>query len=375
MPLQIKEREEMELEKLLEEPSVMSLALAEKPRKGAADLTRAAQLEIARETYLEAQNSGMTLSELLETEPYDPSPVGSALDAFERQLIVRGLKVEGKNASTVEEFFAAAPVLMPEFIRREILRGQRMRPGLETLIATSTPVFASRYTPFYINVTPAQTKLSLKPVGEGAFVPQMLVTEQQHTITVPEYGLALAISYRALRYRSMAQFKVLLWYVGFRLSADKIGLLVNTIINGDGNSNPATVINTAVTGTLAYTDLVTFWNEFYPFEMNTLVMAKDKLKTVLTLAEFKDPMVGFRFQKTGELVTPLGTKLIRSDDAPTDLLIGLDNRFAIEEVVSQPLLVEFDKVIEQRLEEAVVSEAVAYAKVVKEASLVLDVSW
>ncbi|HEU4436173.1 MAG TPA: hypothetical protein VFR89_01825, partial [candidate division Zixibacteria bacterium] len=89
-PCKKRERKEMELEKLLEEPSVMSLALAEKSRKGAADLTRSAQLEIARETYLEAQNSGMTLSELLETEPYDPSPVGSALDAFERQLIVRG---------------------------------------------------------------------------------------------------------------------------------------------------------------------------------------------------------------------------------------------------------------------------------------------
>jgi hypothetical protein len=192
---------------------------------------------------------------------------------------------------------------------------------------------------------------------------------------VPEYGLSLAISYRALRYRSMAQFKVLLWYVGFRLAADKIGLLVNTIINGDGNANPATVINTALTGTLAYADLVSFWNEFYPFELNTLVMSKEKLKTVLTLAEFKDPMAGFRFQKTGELVTPLGTKLIRSDDVPADLLLGLDNRFAVEEVVSQPLMVEFDKVIDQRLEEAVVSEAVAYAKVVKEAALVLDVSW
>jgi len=365
----------MELEKLLDEPNLLTLALAEKPKRGGADLTRAAQLEISRESYLEAQNQGLTLSELLETEPYDPTPAGSALDAFERQLVVRGLKTEGKSASNVEEFFAAAPVLMPEFIRREILLGQRMRPGLEALIATSTPVFASRYTPFYINVTPAQTKLSLKPVGEGAAVPQMLVTEQQHTITVPEYGLALSISYRALRYRSMAQFKVLLWYVGFRLAADKIGLLVNTIINGDGNSNPATVINTAVTGTLTYTDLVSYWNEFYPFEMNTLVVSKDKLKTILTLSEFKDPLVGFRFQKTGELVTPLGTKLIRSDDAPLDLLIGLDNRFAIEEVVSQPLMVEFDKVIEQRLEEAVISEAVAYAKVVKEASMILDVSW
>lgn len=203
----------------------------------------------------------------------------------------------------------------------------------------------------------------------------MLVTEQQHTITVPEYGLSLAISYRALRYRSMAQFKVLLWYVGFRLSADKIGLLVNTIINGDGNSNPATVINTAATGVLTYADLVSFWNEFYPFELNTLVVSKNNLKTVLTLAEFKDPMVGFRFQKTGELVTPLGTTIMRSDDVPTDLVLGLDNRFAIEEVVSQPLMVEFDKVIDQRLEEAVVSEAVAYAKVVKEASLILDTVW
>lgn len=123
----------MELEKLLEEPNLMSLALAEKPKRGNADLTRAAQLEISRETYFEAQNQGLTLSELLETEPYDPSPVGAALDAFDRQLIVRGLKTSGKNASTVEEFFAAAPILMPEFIRREILRGQRMRPGLETL--------------------------------------------------------------------------------------------------------------------------------------------------------------------------------------------------------------------------------------------------
>jgi hypothetical protein len=38
-------------------------------------------------------------------------------------------------------------------------------------------------------------------------------------------------------------------------------------------------------------------------------------------------------------------------------------------------MVEYDKVIQQKLEEAVISESVAYAKVIKDASLVLDSVW
>ena len=82
---------------------------------------------------------------------------------------------------------------------------------------------------------------------------------------------------------------------------------------------------------------------------------ENQLKTILTLAEFKDPLAGNRFQKTGELLTPLGSTLVRSDDVANDLVLGLDNRFAVEEVITQPLIVEYDKVIEQRFEEAVIS--------------------
>ena len=67
--------------------------------------------------------------------------------------------------------------------------------------------------------------------------------------------------------------------------------------------------------------------------------------------------------------------MIRCDEVPADYVIGLDNRFAIEEVIGQPLMVEYDKVIEQKIEEAVISESVAYAKVVKESSLILDSVW
>ena len=368
----------MELEKILELPSGkrwLETAQKEQPVSGLVDLSRTKQVKVSQETYLEAQARGLTLSELLETSDYDPSPAGSPLDAFERQLAVHGIRVGGKNPTTVELFYQGAPALLPEFMLREIKNGMKMRSEMDGIIAASSVVNSNRYTPFFINVSASDSKLSLRPIGDGAEIPSVTLTEQLHSINVPDYGVALRTSYKALRYRTTAQFKVLLWFLGFRLQSDKIALIVNTIINGDGNSNPATVLNTAVTGTLAYSDLITFWNEFYPFQMNTILAHKDKIKTILTMSEFKDPLAGFKFQATGELVSPLGSTLIRSDEVPTDLLIGIDKRFAIEEVIAQPLMIEYDKIIDQKFEEAVISESVAYAKVIAGAGMILDVSW
>lgn len=368
----------MDLEKLLnstEGQKLLELASLDKAVSGDVDLSRAKELKVSRETYLEAQSKGMTLSELLETEEYDPSSINSPLDAFERQLAAHEMRVGGKSPVTVELFYQGAPALLPEFMMREIKRGQKMRPELDKLIASSSTISSSRYTPFYVNVTPTQSKLSLRPIGDAAEIPTLTVAEQLHSVTVPDYGMTLKTSYKALKYRTTAQFKVLLWYIGFRLQADKMALVVDTIINGDGNDNAAAVINTETSGNLTYTDLIALWNEFFPFEMNTVLCHKDPIKTILTMEEFKDPMAGFKFQKTGDLVSPLGSSLVRCDDVASDLVIGLDNRFAIEQVVSQPLMVEYDKVIEQKLEEAVISESVAYAKVIKDAALVLDTVW
>ncbi len=338
---------------------------------GAVDLCRAATIDINRDVYQEADARGLTLSELLELEEYDPSAPGSPLDAFERQLALAGVRFGGKTPTTVEQFFQQAPSLLPEFMRREIRTGQAMRPELSRLVANTTTVASNNYTPFFID-TSDTTKFSLRPVGEGAEIPQLLVTEQQHAVNVMDYGLALKASYKALRYRSTSQFRVLLWYIGFRLQTDKIAMLVDTIINGDGNDNPAAVVNTAASGILDYNDLISLWSQFSPFEMNTIICHVNQMKTILTLEEFKDPMAGYRFRHSGELFSPLGASLVRSDEVDTDLVIGLDRRFAIEEVITQPLTVEYDKVIEQRFEEAVISESVTYAKVIKEASVVLD---
>jgi hypothetical protein len=142
---------------------------------GRVDLSRAAAIEVDRDLYLEAEARGLSLSELLEGEEYDPSATGSPLDAFERQLALAGVQLGGKSPTTVEQFFQKASTLMPEFIQREIRRGQSMRPELARLIANSTTVSTNRYTPFHVD-TSATSRFSLRPIGDGAEVPQLLVT-------------------------------------------------------------------------------------------------------------------------------------------------------------------------------------------------------
>lgn len=340
--------------------------------RGQLDLTRAAQIKVSRDTYLEAQARGLSLSDLLETPEYDPSPSNSPLDAFERQLAAAGIRMEGRAPDTVEMFFRQAPTLVPEFVVREIRRGMAMRSMYNDLTAAQTVVGANRYSPLYVNLESADKRLSLRPIGEGAEIPQVVVTEQRNTITIPDYGVALKASYKTLRHKTTTQFRVLLWYIGFRLQEDKVALLTDVLINGDGNNNPAEIIQVDATGVLDYDDLVKFWAEFSPFELNTIICHKTKVRQLLTLEEFKDPSAGFKFQSTGDVVFPLGAKLVRCDEVPENYLLGFDRRFAVEEVISQPLMVEFDKIIEQKFEEAVISESVAFAKVIKEASLVLD---
>lgn len=355
--------------------SMQELAERELLPNGSVDLSRAADLAVTRDLYVEAESRGLTLTELLETDAYDPSPANSPLDAFERQLMVNGIRTGGKRSSTVEMFFNRAPALLPEFMMREVRRGQLMRPEIARLVASSSSVAANRYTPFHIDADSTMEKLSLRPIGDGAEVPQLAVTEQTHTLPIHDYGLALKVSYKALRYRSTAQFRVLLWYIGYRLAADRLAMVVDVLQNGDGNSNAAPVINTSASGTVDYADLIELWSQFDPFEMNTLLCHQGQIKALLSLSEFRDASAGFSFQSSGRLVNPLGSTLVRADSVPQDQIIGLDRRFAIEEVVSQPLTVEYDKIIEQRFEEAVISESVAYAKVVPQACVVLDTVW
>ena len=64
--------------------------------------------------------------------------------------------------------------------------------------------------------------------------------------------------------------------------------------------------------------------------------------------------------------------LVRVPNATATKVIGLDSRFAVRETVSQPLMIEVDKVINQKLESAVVSKESVYTIMVDGAAKLSD---
>ena len=159
-------------------------------------------------------------------------------------------------------------------------------------------------------------------------------------------------------------------FIGMALAEELANMGVKVVIEGTGNSDAAGEVEyTAVD----YNNLVDFDLEFDPYDCDLLVGPKTMIGEILKLVEFKDPMVGFDYQKTGRWMTPLGKTLKRSgaSELSTDKMLGLDSRFCLEKVVERgSSLTETDKIIDGQWDEIVISMVVGFAKTFTEAGKV-----
>ena len=153
---------------------------------------------------------------------------------------------------------------------------------------------------------------------------------------------------------------------------------IDVLLNGDGNGNPADVFTVGTdpiggtAGTLTYDELVDFWSQFDPYEMNTLLVSGDMMRSLLKMEEFQNPMTGLNFQGTGKLSTPLGAALLRTSALADGTMIGLDKRYALEMVQGSDVLVEYDKLIDRQLERAAITSISGFAKLFADAAKVLE---
>jgi hypothetical protein len=217
--------------------------------------------------------------------------------------------------------------------------------------------------------------LRLARVGEGAELPKLEIKTSDHSVKIHKFGRYVEVSYEALRRKTTSVVSVFLKAIGYQIQKDKFEEAVNVLIGGDGNDNAAPVTNTAADDSLTYADLVTFALSFQPYEMNVIIAPTAIVNAILNLEEFKDPNAGMNFQGTGDLVTPFGAQLVVSDSVPANTLVGVDRRFALEEVYETGLQVESDRLIRQQLEGTAISEVAGFAKVIRDASRVLDIDW
>lgn len=327
--------------------------------------------------YAEAQEQGVTLSELL--EQLDPSDKDSPLDAFERQLVLHGITAEGPRAISMEQFFVGGGlILLPEYILREIRRGYTMVQNPAELVATQVPESGPTVRPIYINTEPARQPLAKRGVGSAAAYPRVALMFRDKEADLADRGRQFDFSYRVVRNQKLPEFRVFLWWIGAQMAYDEVDEIYRLLLEGDGTSPAAPDVFTGVPGALAYSDLVHLALSFnVPARMTHIIAAKSDVEKILNLSEFKDPLAwaaSESFQRSGDFraLQPLNARLVIAPHADETKLVALDSRFAVRESVAQPLMIEAEKVINQKLESAVVSKESVYTIMVDGAALLCD---
>ncbi len=314
---------------------------------------------------------------LAELESIDPSEnyKGTSLeglDAFERQLKRFDIKLKGAGSSTVDKFFATtdSAVLFPEYVSRAVRQGIEEGKHLDSIIATKTNIEGLDYRT--ITSIPTADEKELKEVAEGAQIPETVIHTQENLVSLKKRGRMLVASYEAIRFQRLDLFTVTLRQIGAYIARSQFKDAVNVLINGDGNNNPATEIAPATAGSISYEDLITLWNSFSPYEMNTLIASPDVTAKLLTMPEFRDTPAGLNFHGKGTMITPLGANLIKSTDIDSTL-IALDKNYALEMVTAGGVMTDFDRLIDRQLERATISQISGFAKIFADSAKVMNV--
>ena len=328
------------------------------------------------------RQSGKSFTQVLESLDPSENYRGTALegtDAFQRQLKRFGIRAKGAGSSPVEKFFSTldSAVLFPEYIARTVRQGMEENDILPNIVATTTVIDAMDYRSIYSN--PSDEAKALQDVAEGAEIPTTEVSTKDHLVSLTKRGRMLVASYEALRFQKLDLFSVMLRQIGAYIQKQQLADAVKVLTQGDGNENAAVqyTIGTdpisGTKGTLGYDQLVEFWGQFDPYTMNTILCSNSTMTKMLKVPEFQNPLTGLNFQGTGKLTTPLGAQLHRTNAVADGVIIGLDNRYALELVRAGDVMVEYDKLIDRQLERAAITSISGFCKICDGAAAVLNV--
>ncbi len=328
------------------------------------------------------REEGKTFTQVLESVDPSENYRGTSLegtDAFQRQLKRFGIRVKGEGSSTVEKFFRTmdSAVLFPEYIARAVRQGMEENDILPGITATTTVIDAMDYRSIYSE--PLAQDKKLQNVAEGAAIPATQVKTKENLLSLSKRGRMLVASYEAIRFQKLDLFSVMLRQIGAYIQTMHLQDAVNVLVNGDGNNNPAQVLKvgtdpiSGTAGTLKYDQLVEFWGQFAPYELNTFLCDNAMMTKMLKIQELQNPLTGLNFQGTGKLATPLGAQLYRTGAVEGGKLIGLDRRYALELVRAGDVCVEYDKLIDRQLERAAITSIAGFGKICKDAVKVLEV--
>lgn len=393
---------------------------------------RLARTDRAVELHQEALNAGMPLSRYLEI--IDPTPEGGKLDAFGRQMreagiITRSNPEAGLWADTADKFLNnnAGRALFPEFVARQwrsimfataaekraaaiymssdAALGSPEKPYLDAgpywnaqfeaaiplaeLIAGSQAIAGEDYRSLYMTYDAAA--LRLFRVGESAEVPIATLSTATRNIRLRKYGRGLRATYEQLR---RMRIDKLAWWVKWQAlqsEIDKVTAALYTIINGDGNSNTSattynmlTLDSDATVNELSLKAWMAFKMKFVQPYMMTTALMQDSVALQLVLLNAGTANIplatisgigGFGLGLTPINVTADAVRYGWTSDAPANKIVGLDKRFALEQITEVGSEIqETERFITNQTEVMVMTENSAFATLDASATKILNLA-
>ena len=294
------------------------------------------------------------------------------LDAYQRQLKRFDIKVSGKNSDSIEKFFRSSDsaALFPEYVSRAVAQGVEEADLISKITATTTTIEGMDYR----TIACKNDDITADVVNEGSIIPEIKIDIQENLVKLHKRGRVLQASYETIKFQRLDLFTITLKQIGAALARAQLADALGVLMNGDGNNNPAEVMNVAESGKITYSDLVDFWNKFAPYNLTTLVASPDALSQLLKLGEFRDAYTGLDFHSTGKLITPFGAELYKSASLPAGTIIGLDKNCALEKVQAGGIVTEYDKLIDRQLERAAITSIAGFAKIYPDSSKVLSLA-
>ena len=305
------------------------------------------------------------LEQLDPSENYKDTPL-AGLDAYQRQLKRFGIKVAGSDSDVIAKFFSTtdSAALFPEFISRAVATGVTEENLLPEIVATTTHIDSIDYRSIVSDIS--KEDKSLQEVEEGAVIPETYVSTRENLVTLKKRGRMLTASYEALKFQRLDLFTVTLKQIGAYIARQQFDDAVSVLLTDAKNLN-------ADLTALSFGDFVNLWNELDPYHLNTLITSPEMVKNMLNLSEFKNPQNGMNFISTGNLSTPVGARMFKSDKVEHNQMLALDKNYALEMVIAQDVMVDYDRLIDRQLERAAITTIAGFSKIFNEAVCTLTV--
>lgn len=389
--------------------------------------------QMGPEVYRQAYSKGMCLSAYLERE--DPSSgYNDGMDAFQRLMSVAGIRTSrvdeiGLPASTFEEFCASPKTraLVPEWISRirraqaygRNVRGsslllsddatvgtwerpyvesnrvewdERIQPAipLSSLIALTTPITGDTYRTMFLEHE--EENVRLVRVSEAADIPEVTLKGSEQSVTMYKFGRALRASYEQLRRTRLDKVRLWVERVGLQIEVDKVGAVLDVMINGDGNSGTEAEVFTltgdldtgAVAGTLSLRGWLAFKMKFTnPYSMG-IALCNEGVALDLQLLDTGNanlPLFTIANQGGFGGFSPINPDLNANVGlgwtglAPANKVVACDTRFAIERIYEIGAdIAEIERFALNQTEVLILSEVEGYATMDSKATKIMDIA-